>query len=321
MASDGPGIPDPVPLPDSLEPLYLPPPRRKFQHRWWRHILLLAVTVATTAVLGVDHYVSFKSGFATAIVSIDRTVALQALWYSAAILGILGAHEMGHYLACRYYNVDATLPFFLPFPSLSGTLGAVIRIREPFPTRTALFDIGVAGPIAGFVVLVPLLLLGMNLSNVLPVPPDMQGWTLGEPLLFKLATRVVFGAVPDGYSVNMHPIAFAAWFGMLATAWNLLPFGQLDGGHLTYAVLGDSSRHVSIVTVLAAVAMTFISYSWFAMTLMMVAMLVFLGPRHPRVIYEYEPLAPGRRLIALFALVMFFICFTPVPIEPMDLLK
>ena len=109
------------------------------------------------------------------------------LVYSAAVLGILGAHEMGHYLACRRYDVDATLPFFLPFPSLSGTLGAVIKIREAFPTRRALFDIAIAGPIAGFVVLVPLLFSGMHLSNVIPVPPDMDGYSLGEPLLFKLA--------------------------------------------------------------------------------------------------------------------------------------
>jgi membrane-associated protease RseP (regulator of RpoE activity) len=143
----------------------------------------------------------------------------------------------------------------------------------------------------------------------------MEGWSLGEPLLFKAATWLVFGHVADGSSVNMHPIVFAAWFGMLATAWNLLPFGQLDGGHLTYATLGDSSRYFSLVTVAGAVVMTFVSYSWAAMTLMMVAMLFFLGPRHPRVIYESEPLAPGRVALAIFAIAMFVLCFTPVPID------
>jgi membrane-associated protease RseP (regulator of RpoE activity) len=110
-------------------------------------------------------------------------------------------------------------------------------------------------------------------------------------------------------------MVFAAWFGMLATAWNLLPFGQLDGGHLTYATLGESSRYVSIVTVAGAIVMTFISYSWLVMTLMMVAMLVFLGPRHPPVVYTYEPLARGRVALAIFAIVMFAVCFTPVPID------
>jgi membrane-associated protease RseP (regulator of RpoE activity) len=295
--------------------LAVPQQRRRFQHRWTRHVVLLVITVLTTTLLGVDHYLSFRSDFGARVVQVDRMVLLQGLLYSLAILAILGAHEMGHYIACRRYQVDATLPFFLPFPSLSGTLGAVIKIREPFPTRTALFDIGIAGPIAGFVVLVPLLFLGMAMSNVVRVPSHMEGWSLGEPLLFKAATWLVFGHVADGSSVNMHPIVFAAWFGMLATAWNLLPFGQLDGGHLTYATLGDSSRYFSLVTVAGAVVMTFVSYSWAAMTLMMVAMLFFLGPRHPRVIYESEPLAPGRVALAIFAIAMFVLCFTPVPID------
>jgi membrane-associated protease RseP (regulator of RpoE activity) len=245
-------------------------------------------------------------------------VVVQGLIYSAAVLGILGAHEMGHYVACRRYDVDATLPFFLPFPSLSGTLGAVIKIREPFPTRAALFDIGIAGPIAGFVVLVPLIFIGMHYSNVIPVPADMTGgYRMGEPLLFQLAYRLQFGPIPAGYDVNIHPIAFAAWFGMLATAWNLLPFGQLDGGHLTYATLGDRSRFLSIATVAVAIVMCFVSYSWILMTVMMVAMLYYLGPRHPRVLAEYEPLGRGRYALFVLAIVMFILCFTPAPLDPL----
>jgi len=225
---------------------------------------------------------------------------------------------MGHYLACRMYDVDATLPYFLPFISLSGTLGAVIKIREAFPSRRALFDIAIAGPIGGFVVLIPLLFWGMRMSNVLPVPPDMQGWTLGEPLLFRLASWVMFGPIADGYSVNIHPVVFAAWFGMLATAWNLLPFGQLDGGHLIYATLGERARYFSIATVAGAIVMSFISYSWVVMTLMMVLMLFMFGPRHPRVIDEYQPLGTARVALAIFAVVMLVVCFTPVPIDPMN---
>src|SRR5437763_1539819 len=266
------------------------PPFRRFQHRWWLHILLFLLTVATTTIVGITHYLSFISDFGTHGAIVRHTLAfdkgrvlVEAIAYTAAILGILGAHEMGHYLACRYYDVDATLPFFLPFPSLSGTMGAVIKIKEAFPTRTVLFDIAVAGPIGGFIVLVPLLFWGMALSNVLHVPAGMQGWMLGEPLLFKLATWLRFGSVPDRSSVHIHPIVFAAWFGMLATAWNLLPFGQLDGGHLTYATLGDASRYFSLATVAGCVVMCFVSYSWIVMTLMMVVMLFTLGPRHPRV--------------------------------------
>ena len=293
--------------------------------------MLFLLTVVTTTLVGLEHYASFASGFGTRSIlpglegagfaaawsMLWHSYGLQALVYSASVLGILGAHEMGHYAACRRYDVDATLPYFLPFISLSGTMGAVIKIREAFPTRAALFDIAIAGPIGGFVVLVPLLFLGMHFSNVLPVPADMNGYNLGEPLLFRLATWLQFGHIPDGHSVNIHPIVFAAWFGMLATAWNLLPFGQLDGGHLTYAVLGDRSRFFSLATVAAAIVMCFISYSWVLMTLMMVVMLYFLGPRHPRVLSDYEPLGPGRIALFVFAILMFILCFTPVPIDPM----
>jgi membrane-associated protease RseP (regulator of RpoE activity) len=279
----------------------------------------------------VEHYASFAfefgtrsmlpehAGFWTAMSMLWRAYGLKALVYSASVLGILGAHEMGHYVACRLYGVDATLPYFLPFyiptVSLTGTLGAVIRIREAFPTRSAVFDIAIAGPIAGFVVLIPLLFFGMHLSNVLPMPPDMRGgYYMGEPLLFRLATWLQFGHIPDGYSVNIHPIVFAAWFGMLATAWNLLPFGQLDGGHLTYAVLGDRSRFFSIATVAAAIVMCFFSISWVLMTLIMIAMLYFFGPRHPRVLSEDEPLGAGRYALFVLAIVMFILCFTPRPL-------
>jgi membrane-associated protease RseP (regulator of RpoE activity) len=229
---------------------------------------------------------------------------------------------MGHYLACRRYQVDATLPYFLPMPPpfLTGTLGAVIRIRETFPTRTILFDIGVAGPIAGFVVLVPALFYGLSLSYLVPAPTEGAGLYLGEPLLFQWAARLMFGPVPDGYTINMHPMVFASWFGMLATALNLLPFGQLDGGHITYATLGRLSTPISVATVGTAVAMTFVSTSWIVMTVMMLVMLVLLGPRHPRVLYEWEPLGRGRVGIALVAFAILALCFTPVPIEPYELI-
>ena len=229
------------------------------------------------------------------------------------------AHEMGHYLACRYYDVDCTLPFFLPFPpivSVSGTLGAVIRIREPFPNRRALFDIGIAGPIAGFVALVPLLALAVSRSTVLAAVPHGPGTIyFGEPLLFKGLVWLKFGALSDAFELNLHPIGFAAWFGMLATAWNLLPFGQFDGGHLAYATLGDRSRHVSVVTVGVAAIMCFVSINWIVMTLVMAAMLYFMGSRHPSVVNEYEPLGSGRYALAVFAVIMFVLCFTPVPIR------
>ena len=241
-----------------------------------------------------------------------------ALWYSGGVLLILLAHEMGHYLYCRRYNIDATLPYFIPAPFLTGTFGAVIRIREPFPTRAALFDVGVAGPIAGFVVLLPLLFLGMTMSEIVPSPTQGAGFTFGEPLLFKWATYLIHGAIGERQSLNCHPLVFAAWFGMFATALNLLPFGQLDGGHITYATLGRLSTPISILTLSAAIVLSFVSINWIVLTLLMIVMFVLLGPRHPSVLNESEPLDNGRRAIAVFALVMLILCFTPILVTEYD---
>jgi membrane-associated protease RseP (regulator of RpoE activity) len=316
--SDDPGYPgNAFPL-EPFDASFAPPPRpRKFQSRLWLHALLLLLTIGTTTMTGALHYASFISEFAARPVTLRWGLLLQGFWYSGTLIAILGAHEMGHYLACRWYQVDATLPFFLPLPPpfFTGTLGAVIRIREPFPTKTVLLDIGVAGPIAGFVVLVPALFIGMNLSTVVPAPTDTTGLIyLGEPLLFRGASRLVFGVVADGSTVSMHPMVLAAWFGMLATALNLLPFGQLDGGHITYATLGRWATPISVATVATAIVMTIVSTSWIVMTAMMLAMLYLLGPRHPRVLYEHEPLGRGRGAIAILALIILVLCFTPVPI-------
>ena len=291
-----------------------------------RHILLFILTFVTTTLVGASHYAAFISQFNRVEPAVNWSVLLGGLWYSCGVLGILGAHEMGHYVACRYYKLNASLPYFLPFiipvnAFQTGTLGAVIRIRSPFPTRTVLFDVGIAGPIAGFVVLVPVLFLGLAQSQVLELPTTGSGVYLGEPLLFQWATILIHGSVQEGFGLNAHPMVFAAWFGMLATALNLLPFGQLDGGHISYAALGRYSTPISILTVSGAVAMTFISTSWVVLTVMMLVMLLVLGPRHPRVLYEYEPLSPGRRLLAIAALVILALCFTPVPIEPYQLIS
>ena len=299
-----------------FEPFQVPSFRRKFQNRWWLHILLFLATLLVTTTVGAAHYHSFASEFDRREVLWEWGLLAKGLWYSLTMLGILGAHEFGHYYFCRRYNIDASLPYFIPAPiPLTGTLGAVIKIREAFPTRTVLFDIGVGGPLAGFIVLVPALFFGMMLSEVVPVPTGDSVFYLGEPLLFRLAAWMIFGSIGEDVTINMHPMVFAAWFGMLATALNLLPFGQLDGGHITYATLRRWATPISLATVGAAIAMTYNSTSWLFMTLMMVVMLVLLGPRHPRVIWEEEPLPRSRYVVALLALIVFIICFTPVPID------
>ena len=284
-------------------------------------MLLFLCTVVTTMWIGVYHYLGFLSDFqpiAKLPPISGAAIIAQGLWYSGTILAILGCHELGHYLACRYYDVDASLPFFLPVPPplLTGTLGAFIRIREPIPRKRMLFDIGIAGPIAGFLVAVPTLFFGIALSHVVRLPDPLPPFTfeLGEPLLYKFASWAVWGSIPAGYTLNMHPMAFGAWFGLLATALNLFPIGQLDGGHISYAVLGPRSTYVTFFTIAIAIALAaFFSSSWIVWTGLTVVMLVMFGPRHPRVYDEDVPLDAARLALAAFAAVMFVLCFTPAP--------
>ncbi|MBZ5559403.1 MAG: site-2 protease family protein [Acidobacteriia bacterium] len=298
--------------------------RPKFQDRVWLHALLLLLTIGSTTLAGIGHYLSYQSDFTPAqLPGLSLGLIASGFWYSATILAILGCHELGHYFACRYYDVDASLPFFLPVPPpmLTGTLGAFIRIREPIPSKRMLFDIGIAGPIAGFLVAVPALFIGLSMSHVVRIPANSTDLLeLGEPLLFKAASWLLWGTQPDGYSLNMHPMAFAAWFGLLATALNLFPIGQLDGGHISYAVLGPRSTYVTFAMVGVAIVLAYFSSSWIVWTVLMVVMLFTFGPRHPRVFDEHVPLDRARIILALFALVMFILCFTPAPIQPMELI-
>ena len=292
----------------------LSPVGRRSDRRWINLLLLLA-TILSTTVLGALHYQGFASDFHS--IAGGSFVLWRGLWYSVPILAILGSHELGHYYACRYYRVDASLPYFLPAPFLTGTLGAFIRIRQPIPTKRILFDIGVAGPIAGFVVAVPALFLGVSLSRLLPLPEEFAGSTmsLGEPILFQFVAWLIWDSAPDGYTLNLHPMGFAAWFGLLATALNLFPIGQLDGGHISYATFGRHSTAVTIVSVALVLALSAYSPSWIAWAILMVIMLIAFGPRHPRTIDHHIPLDSGRILVAIGALVMFVLCFTPAPLS------
>jgi membrane-associated protease RseP (regulator of RpoE activity) len=321
-SSDTPEIRFPAEPWSPQEPVFVPPPPPR-RERPTRYVILFLLTLVSTTYIGAEWYGSFLVGFSNTPLPIGIwDLLLRGFWYSGSVLAILGAHEFGHYYACRYYRVDASLPYFLPMPLLlTGTLGAFIRIRQPIPGKRALFDIGIAGPIAGFLVAVPVLFVGMYLSRVVPIPEDFEGvvFEMGEPLLFQAASWLTFGPLGDGYTVNMHPMAFAAWFGLLATALNLFPFGQLDGGHISYAVLGRSSTTVSIATIVGLVGLSFVSASWIAWTVLTLVMLLTLGARHPRTFDEDVPLDSTRLWLAAFAVLMFVLCFTPAPIEPLDL--
>ena len=277
-------------------------------------VALFLATLGTTTYMGAQYHAAFLAGFSD---NLPPIALLAGGWYSFTILAILGTHELGHYFACRYYRVSASLPYFLPVPFVpTGTFGAFIRIRQRIPTKTMLFDIGAAGPIAGFVVAVPALFVGVALSRVTPLPADTGSLlTLGEPLLFRAAAWLIWGALPEGHAINLHPMGFAAWFGLLMTALNLFPIGQLDGGHISYAAFGRRSTAISVGGTAVVVGLLFFSLSWLLWAILMVTMLVVFGPRHPRTLDDEVPLDSRRRSVALASAVIFVLCFTPAPIQ------
>jgi membrane-associated protease RseP (regulator of RpoE activity) len=300
-------VPPPIPTAAAA-----PEPRTKY-------VVLFILTLATMTLAGADQYAGFLFDFGNSSARLPFVeVVLNGLWYSVPALLILGAHEFGHYYACRYYGVHASLPYFLPIwlpiPMVQfGTFGAVIRIRQPIAIKRQLFDIGIAGPLAGFLVIVPVLLLGLSLSRIVPMPAEFEGIEFGEPLLFRIAQWLWFGAVPDGYGLNLHPVGWAAWFGLLATALNLAPIGQLDGGHISYAVLGRKSAVVTVFVAVSLVVLSIVSHGSYALwTVLIVVMLVIFGPHHPRAVDEDAPLDRTRLLLAFLAAVIFVLSFTPV---------
>jgi membrane-associated protease RseP (regulator of RpoE activity) len=205
--------------------------------------------------------------------------------------------------------VSATLPFFMPSPFLLGTFGAFIRIKSPIYSRRSLFDIGVSGPIAGFVVLLPILAVGIALSQHVPYPPAGGDVTFGTPLLIRIGEWVRFGAMPVD-RIILHPFAQAAWAGLLATAINLLPIGQLDGGHIIYALFGPIHKTLSKVFVAVLIPMGYFSYSWIFWAIL----LLILGVRHP-LVYDDEPLDADRKLIAAMALAMLVLSISLTPVN------
>lgn len=309
---------DPVlPLPASMP---VPARSRWRGHPLLVHLLGLAATFVTTTYFGGWHHVGFRADFGQALPALPLVQFwLGGLWFSLSVLAILGAHEWGHYLACRWYRVEASLPYFLPAPlPLTGTFGAFIRIRGVIPHKRALFDIGASGPFAGFVVAVPLLVLGLSLSRLVPVavPEHLDMIALGEPLLFRLVAAAVWGAVPDSQTLHLHPVALAAWFGLLATALNLFPLAQLDGGHLAYAVVGRHARWITLGTAAAAIGLTLVSISWVAWAIVMTGVLVVAGVQHPPTLDDHLPLGRPRLALAAAAALVFVLCFTPAPVTP-----
>jgi membrane-associated protease RseP (regulator of RpoE activity) len=284
-------------------------------------LTLLSTTMAGAYMAGAT--LALDPSAAHPILDLVANLSL-GLSFSIPLMAILLSHEMGHYLTARRYRVDASLPYFIPapFPSyfIIGTFGAFIRIRSRPPSRRVIFDIGAAGPWAGAILAVPLVIIGLKLSEVGPLDRGAGGLELGNSILFKGLSRWVLGVNPDTVMVNLHPTAFAGWLGLFVTAVNLLPVGQLDGGHVIYALFGGRLHKViSRVLVIGGVLVVMASFAlhlsawggWFVWA----ALIFFLGLGHPSTTDSQTPLSPQRRIAAWGTIALFILTFCPVPIS------
>jgi membrane-associated protease RseP (regulator of RpoE activity) len=269
------------------------------------HGSLFALTVVTTTLAGAI----WSGAESISIREIARGVP-----FSLALLAILFCHEMGHYLMCVRYGIDASWPYFLPAPPILvpwGTFGAVIRVRSGFGNRRALFDMGAAGPWAGFVVSVVVMIIGLRLSHVDPTPPKGSMLFFGDSLLTGWLTRVIVGAEPD--QVFIHPVGIAGWFGLLVTSLNLLPAGQLDGGHVLYAAMG---RRTPLISGALAAALALLAIRlWPGWLLWAGVMVLMTRLGHPSTADDRLPLGPARLVGAVASLILLAITFVPEPIR------
>src|ERR1041384_357746 len=296
---------------------------RPYRPRYWLHVLLLMVTFFTMLVVGAQMQFTFMNDIPIFNMADDWLPMFPIRWalsvpsrlllgvpFAVSLIFILLAHETGHYVYCRRYGVIATLPFFIPAPTLIGTLGAVIRIKSPIRTRTALFDIGIAGPIAGFAVAVGTLMATFGLSR--PLPANTLGdFNLGYPLIFQLVHKMTGMSSLSLYRMNIHPVAVAAWVGMFATALNLLPSGQLDGGHIVYALWPKAHRYVSVVVVGILIYLGFHYIGWWFWAFLVTAMNIITWRQ--RQAPDDSELPPSRRGLAFVGLGLLVLTFTVVP--------
>lgn len=289
-------------------------PRVRFKGPWLNLVLLIA-TIGSTTMAGA---ILWHSLFLTPDIGDIENWTNGAFYFAFPLMLILSIHEMGHYFAARRHNVAASLPFFIPMPlSVLGTFGALISIREPIPSKKALMDIGFAGPIAGFIVTIPVLVIGLMLTGDVPQIPAgqiIQGGTAqwGSSLFFEIFVTA-FG-LPN--PLTIHPLAFAGWVGLFVTALNLLPAGQLDGGHIARALLGDSSKYAgyAVILFLLALGLFFGFDGWLILALL----IMFMGIRHPPPLNDVSRLDGGRKMVGIAAAVMLVLCFVPVPMAQVD---
>jgi membrane-associated protease RseP (regulator of RpoE activity) len=262
------------------------------------HIILFVLTIFTTYFIGLGNGL------------------FGALWYSGGIITILLSHEMGHYIMARKHGVPVTLPYFIPVPFPPfGTMGAVIKMKGRIPNRRALFDVGVAGPLGGMIIIIPVILIGVKYSQIVDASSlGESAITLGDSLMFQILANISIGPLKEGQDIVLHPLAFAGWVGLLVTAINLLPIGQLDGGHIMYALFCKRSKFITNIFLgLFIFICLFYYFGWFLLIIVLV-----LIKKHPPTLDDDYELDPRRKIIGILVLCLFIMAFTPVPFGFVD---
>tara|TARA_A100001011_G_scaffold399892_1_gene510852 strand:- start:31598 stop:32437 length:840 start_codon:yes stop_codon:yes gene_type:complete len=267
------------------------------------NIFLFFITLITTLLAGVymegGNILSFR----------DIKLGIP---FSFTLLTILGFHEFGHYFYAKKNKIKVSLPYFIPAPTFIGTFGALIKIKSPITTKKALLEIGASGPIAGFLVTIPLLVYGLSMSTVVEIYPD-SGIILGEPLLMKFFTFLIFPNLSESQDIILHPIGFASWIGLLITMLNLLPIGQLDGGHIAYAVFGKHHQKISKIVFIFLIPLSFLSLNWILWGILIIILMRTL--KHPPILDVNTVLTFREKIIGFVCLLIFIVSFIPVPFE------
>jgi len=265
------------------------------------NLILLILTIISTIIAG-----AMLSGES----EINLSMLYTGIFFSVSLMGILGIHELGHYIASARHNIPASLPYFIPAPTIIGTFGAFIKVKQRVNSRKAMFDIGVTGPLAGFVVALPVFILGLHLSQVVP-SADTATFKLGDSILVYALTRLL---APESYITGqdllLHPVAFAGWIGFWVTSLNLLPISQLDGGHILYSLFPKYHKYISIAFFVLLIPLGIFWIGWFVWALLI---FFFLKLKHPPIVDESQPLDMRRKIIGFIAFVIFVILFIPIP--------
>ena len=268
------------------------------------HVVLFISTFITTLMAGA---------FLNGIIPWEEPGKIyMGLPFSLTLLLILLTHELSHYFMSRKHNVSATLPYFIPAPSIIGTFGAIIKMKPPIPDRRSLIDIGASGPIGGFIIAIIASAIGLALSEVKPSGEIQEGIYFGSSILFSLISEIVLNVDPAKYDVLLHPVAFAGWIGLLVTSLNLLPVGQLDGGHIVYALFGEKHELIAKVTIPVLIVLGITLWKGW---LIWAILVFFLGYKHPPVVYPHIQLDKKRKLIGWISFIIFILTFTPIPVQ------